>query len=67
MHGHRAVCGGDLGVGDVLDNLIIELEVVVEVVQSRVKTRYRWGRRRRPRNSACEQRDHRERQRTLAN
>ena len=31
-HGHRAVCGGDL-VGDLLDDIVIELEAVVEVVQ----------------------------------
>ena len=41
------MCGGDL-VGGLLDVLVIELEAVVEVVQSRAADQYRWGWRCRP-------------------
>ena len=52
-----AVCGGGI-IGCLLD--VLELEAVVEVVQSRAENRYRWGRRRQPWSRTCEQRDHRE-------
>ena len=53
-HGHRTVCGGVL-VGGLLD--VLELETVVEVVQSRAENQYRWSRRRRPWTRTCEQMD----------
>ena len=64
-HGHRTVCSGL--VGGLLDVVVIELEALIEVVQSRAADQYRLGRRRRPRIRTCEQRDHKERQRVLAN
>ena len=50
-HEHRALCGGVL-VSDLLD--VLEVEAVVEVVQSQAENRYRWGRQHRPWNRTFE-------------